>query len=180
MLDGRRPGRHSRPACLQLRARGHLARGLEALPRLGVPPRFRAQRPEHLPHLPHDAGRLAAVQERCRSARPRALRLGGARRCATATPPRCGRWRSTCAAPIDGREKIARPAAGDRTRVRTGEPDRHAARSVPCCYGRRGARSGGWRRGRPTSRAPSSSGATGRSRRGRWRAKRDTMSGLPL
>ena len=78
MLDGRRPGRHPRPGPVQFRARRHLARRFQAVARLGVPPRFRAQRPEHLPHLPHHARRLAALQERSRPARARALRVGSA------------------------------------------------------------------------------------------------------
>jgi AGZA family xanthine/uracil permease-like MFS transporter len=49
------------------------ARGFQALAGFRLPPRFRAQRPQHLPHLPHHAGRLAALQERP-DPRPRALR----------------------------------------------------------------------------------------------------------
>ena len=46
---------------------------IPSVPGLGFPARFRAQRPQPLPHLPHHAGRLEALQERSRRARPRAL-----------------------------------------------------------------------------------------------------------
>jgi len=42
----------------------HFARGFETLVGLGLSPRFRTQRTQHLPHLPDHDGRLAAVQER--------------------------------------------------------------------------------------------------------------------
>ena len=57
----RRSGRYPRPAQVQLQARGHLARRVQALSGLGLSPRFRAQRPQPLPHLPHHAEGLAAI-----------------------------------------------------------------------------------------------------------------------
>ena len=45
--------RHPRPVQVQLQAPGHLARSVEDVPRLRLPPRFRTERPQHLPHLPY-------------------------------------------------------------------------------------------------------------------------------
>ncbi len=45
----------------------------------GVQSRLPAQRPEHAADRPHDAGRLAALQESSRRPRPRPLRLGSPR-----------------------------------------------------------------------------------------------------
>ena len=82
----RGPGRHSRPAQIQLQARGNLARRIEEVPRLGLPARFRAQRSEPLPHLPHHLRRLDALQE---PPGPRASASAGSAKCRTA--PRLGR-----------------------------------------------------------------------------------------
>ena len=65
----RRPGRHPRPVQVQLRARRHLARRVQEVPRLGLLARLRAQRPQPVPHLPHQLRGLEAVQEPPRPAR---------------------------------------------------------------------------------------------------------------
>ena len=46
---------------VQFPARRHFSRRFQAMARLGFPPGLRAQRPQPLPHLPHDPGRLAAL-----------------------------------------------------------------------------------------------------------------------
>ena len=54
-------GRHPRPGRLQLPPPRHLARGVPAVSRMGLPARLRAERSEPVPHLPHHFRRLEAV-----------------------------------------------------------------------------------------------------------------------
>ena len=58
----------------------HIPAGMESrVHGAGVRPRLRAERAEHAADRPHDAGRLAAVQESPRRPRPPPLCLGGPR-----------------------------------------------------------------------------------------------------
>ena len=56
----------------------HFARGVAEVAGLGLPARLRTQRPEPVPHLPHQLRRLDAIQEPSRSARARAVPSRGA------------------------------------------------------------------------------------------------------
>ena len=139
--------------------------GFQALAGFRLPARFRAQRPQHLPHLPHHAGWLPALQERCRFARPRALRPRGAR--VEQRLRRGALGDGAAPAPYQSRGG----GAGSRRCARrsgassAAQPrDRVGARPLPAC-GPRAAKRAGWPRARPTSRPPSSSAATGRCRK---------------
>ena len=104
-----RPGRHSRAVTLQLPASPHPRRPGDGAPGAGLSARLRGQRPEHGADGADHAGRLEAVQEPSRSARPPPLRLGSPRTCpassrpwsplrgfTTAAIPRCGRRWMPC------------------------------------------------------------------------------------
>ena len=97
MLPDVEPGRHPRPARLQLPARRDLPGGLQALARLRLPPRFRAQRPEHLSHLPHHARMAGAATARTPTRASAPVSPARPAPSATAIPPPSGRWSITCA-----------------------------------------------------------------------------------
>ena len=139
--------------------------GLQVLAGFRLPARFRAQRSQHLSHLPHHAGWLSALQERCRFARPRAFRPRGPRFEQRLRRGALGDGAPPAPHQSRGRGTGSQRAPGNRTRVRPAQPRDHCECWVPTCSGPRAAKLAGSPRARRTSPPPSSSAATGRCRK---------------
>ena len=114
----------------------------KALPRLGLPPRLRAQRSQPVSHLRNHLPGMEALSQPSRPARAAALRNRKPGSCAPPTTRRCGRWRSGFARPIRRyRNEFAScvaksKAPSERSLVWC------AGWSVRCCCGLRNAKTG--------------------------------------